>query len=98
MVALADALPVLLALVSSCGGDRLSWSEIKEMQDSGLISFGSHGMDAALCRLAQDVPIQPPAGSAGYHQARLIFFEQVGVNVCCEPELEADNEAAQRAR
>jgi peptidoglycan/xylan/chitin deacetylase (PgdA/CDA1 family) len=26
------------------GDDRLSWKEIKEMQDSGLISFGSHAM------------------------------------------------------
>ncbi len=27
-------------------GDRLSWEEIKEMQGSGLITFGSHSMDA----------------------------------------------------
>ncbi|MDD4953999.1 MAG: polysaccharide deacetylase family protein [Candidatus Omnitrophica bacterium] len=33
---------IIINEVGRAQGDRLSWGEIKEMQDSGLISFGSH--------------------------------------------------------
>ncbi len=38
------AIFVIINEVGRRQGDRLSWEEIKEMQDSGLITFGSHAL------------------------------------------------------
>ncbi|MDD5432865.1 MAG: polysaccharide deacetylase family protein [Candidatus Omnitrophica bacterium] len=35
---------VIVSEIERAQGDRLSWSQIKEMQDSGLISIGSHSL------------------------------------------------------
>lgn len=42
---LAATMLITVNEVSRPQGDRLNWEEIKEMWDSGLITFGSHGMN-----------------------------------------------------
>lgn len=41
---LPAAMFIIVSEVGRPQGDRLSWDEIKEMQDSGLITFGSHSL------------------------------------------------------
>lgn len=43
---LAAIIFVIVNEISRPQNDRLSWDEVKEMQDSGLITFGSHALGA----------------------------------------------------
>lgn len=42
---LPAAIFIIVNEVGRRQGDRLSWAEVKEMLDSGLVSFGSHALD-----------------------------------------------------